>query len=120
MAEALRPIVPEVRCRGISDLVLGERKFSGNSLRLKRANLLYHGTILYDFRLEWISRYLAMPPREPDYRKGRPHEEFLTNLPVPVSKIREAIRAAWAAVEPTSLGRAETSDGWLPSCPCPE
>jgi len=117
MAEALRPIAPGIRCRGISDLVLGERKFSGNSLRLKRANLLYHGTILYDFRLEWISRYLAMPPREPDYRNGRPHEEFVTNLPVPVSKIREAIRAAWAADEPTSLSHADASGDWPPTCP---
>jgi len=109
LAEALRPLVPEVRCRGISDLVLGERKFSGNSLRLKRHNLLYHGTILYDFRLEWIGRYLAMPPREPDYRNGRPHEQFVTNLPLHASEIRQAIQAAWAAFEPGSPALARPS-----------
>jgi len=100
LAGALRELAPEVRCRGISDLVLGERKFSGNSLRLKRENLVYHGTILYDFALEWIDRYLAMPPREPDYRNGRPHRQFVANLPVPAAAIREAIRAAWSATDP--------------------
>lgn len=112
MVDALRLLVPEVRCRGISDLVLGERKFSGNSLRLKRENLLYHGTILYNFPLEWIGRYLAMPPREPDYRKGRPHDEFVTNLPLPASQICEAIRAAWAAVDPGSPTQARPSQAW--------
>jgi len=100
LAGALEALAREVRCRGISDLTLGAKKFSGNSLRLKRENLVYHGTILYDFPLEWLDRYLAMPPREPGYRNGRPHREFVANLPVPAAAIREAIRAAWSATEP--------------------
>ncbi len=112
LAEALRPLAPEVQCRGISDLVLGERKFSGNSLRVKRQNLLYHGTILYDFPLQWISRYLAMPPREPDYRGGRPHELFVTNLPIPAAAIREAIREIWDAERAESTGQACPSQVW--------
>ncbi len=100
LARALRALAPEVRCRGISDLVVGGQKFSGNSLRLKRENLLYHGTILYGFPVEWIDRYLAMPPRQPDYRNGRPHGQFVANLPLPAPAIREAIRTAWAATDP--------------------
>ena len=30
---------------------MGELKFSGNSLRVRRTHLLYHGTLLYDFSL---------------------------------------------------------------------
>jgi len=63
LALALQPLVPEVRRRGISELFLGNRKFSGNSMRVKRAHLLYHGTLLYDFPVERIGRLLAMPPR---------------------------------------------------------
>jgi lipoate-protein ligase A len=111
LAGALKALAPEVRCRGISDLALGEKKFSGNSLRLKRENLVYHGTILYDFSLEWIDRYLAMPPREPDYRNGRPHRDFVANLPVPAAAIREAIRTAWAATDPcTDWPRTRTEE----------
>ncbi len=106
LADALRPLVPGVCCRGTSDLAIGdggaapERKCSGNSLRLKRDHLLYHGTLLYDFPLEWAERLLAMPPREPDYRRGRNHGAFLGNLPVGAAAIRGALRAAWDAAEP--------------------
>jgi len=106
LAEALRPLVPAVRCRGTSDLAIGdacsaeERKFSGNSLRLKRDHVLYHGTLLYDFPLEWAERLLAMPPRQPDYRRGRTHGSFLGNLPLEAAAIRRVVRAAWDAGEP--------------------
>ena len=51
MAAALGQRTPGVCCRGISDLVVGDLKFSGNSVRCKRQYLLYHGTLLYDFPL---------------------------------------------------------------------
>ena len=100
LAAAIEPLVPGVRCRGISDLALGQRKVSGNSVRCKREHLLYHGTLLYNFRLELIDRCLAMPPRQPDYRAGRPHAEFVANLPLAPSDIRAALAAAWNATEP--------------------
>ena len=100
LAAALRPLVPEVGCRGTSDLAIGGQKFSGNSLRCRRDHLLYHGTLLYDFPLELIGRCLAAPPRMPDYRQGREHAEFLTNLPLPRSAIRGALISAFAAEEP--------------------
>ena len=81
LAAALRPLAPDVQCRGTSDLALGEWKFSGNSVRCRRDHFLYHGTLLYDFPLELIDRCLAMPPRMPDYRAGRPHSDFVANLP---------------------------------------
>ena len=101
---ALRPLVPGVACRGTSDLVLGDRKFSGNSVRVKRTHLLYHGTLLYDFPLDLIEQCLAMPPRQPDYRHDRPHGLFVTNLPLAAATIRAAVSGAWLD-EP--LGRAK-------------
>jgi len=100
LASALRPLVPEVACRGISDLAMGELKFSGNSVRCKRDHLLYHGTVLYEFPLELIDRCLAMPSRQPGYRNGREHRAFVTNLPVSAAAIRRALVAAWDANQP--------------------
>jgi lipoate-protein ligase A len=62
--------------------------------------LLYHGTLLYDFPLELIATCLATPPRQPDYRAGRSHLEFITNLPVDVKSLRCALISAWSADEP--------------------
>jgi lipoate-protein ligase A len=100
MAEALRPLVPHVAWEGTSDLALDGRKFSGNSLRLKRRHVLYHGTLLYDFALESVLRFLRPPPREPAYRGGRGHADFLTNLPVSRAAIERALLTAWQAHEP--------------------
>ncbi|HET6882710.1 MAG TPA: lipoate--protein ligase family protein [Pirellulales bacterium] len=81
--------------RGTSDLTLGNRKFSGNSVRVRREHLLYHGTLLYDFPLERIADCLRMPPRQPDYRDGRVHEQFVTNLPLSRDTLRHALVEAW-------------------------
>jgi len=97
MAAALRASVPGVAYGGISDLAFGRRKFSGNSLRLKRDHLLYHGTLLYDFPLELIGRCLKAPPRQPEYRSGRSHREFLANLPLARTSICHALITAWEA-----------------------
>ena len=81
---------------GISDLVTRDKlKFSGNSMRCLRGHLLYHGTVLYDFPLERMSRYLSAPPREPDYRRGREHANFVANLPLPREEIRRALIECW-------------------------
>jgi lipoate-protein ligase A len=100
IAAALRGLTPGVERRGTSDLAIGSRKFSGNSVRSKRDHMLYHGTLLYDFPLELIARLLTMPPRQPDYREARGHESFVTNLPLTRSAIREALITAWQAAEP--------------------
>ncbi|MEN6556776.1 MAG: lipoate--protein ligase family protein [Thermoguttaceae bacterium] len=100
MVEALATLVPGVRCDGTSDLALGTCKFSGNSVRRRRGHLLYHGTLLYDFPLPWIDRWLTMPPRTPSYREGRPHDRFVVNLPVSAEAIREALKKAWDAETP--------------------
>ena len=38
------------------------------------------GTILYDFDLRMIARYLQMPKDIPDYRRGRGHDDFVANI----------------------------------------
>jgi len=100
LASALEIRVPGVQCRGTSDLAVGELKFSGNSARCRRNHLLYHGTLLYDFPLRLIERCLKMPPRTPDYRAGRTHDGFVTNLPIRAEAIRQILAEAFDAREP--------------------
>jgi lipoate-protein ligase A len=69
-------------------------------LRCKRAHLLYHGTLLYAFPLETVTRWLAPPPRQPDYRDNRPHGDFIRNLAVDPAALRRSLANAWEAHEP--------------------
>lgn len=100
-----------VRVDGISDLVVGNRKFSGNSQRWQKNALLHHGTILYDFDLAQIDRYLQFPSRQPDYRADRHHHEFVTNLPTTKSTVVSTLTSTWHAsagcAVPLELARAD-------------
>ncbi|AFM13502.1 lipoate--protein ligase family protein [Turneriella parva] len=74
-----------VAVRGYSDLGYGVRgdvrKFSGNAQCRKRGWLMLHGTLVYAKQaLRQIPWYLKMPPKQPAYRAGRPHREFMTNV----------------------------------------
>ncbi len=101
LADALRSLDADLEISGISDLTRHGRKFSGNSLRCKRNHVLYHGTILYDFSLPSIGRYLKTPPRQPDYRRQRPHDAFVGNFPANQEALRHVIRQAWQADQAT-------------------
>jgi lipoate---protein ligase len=107
LVAALDPLVPGVIRRGTSDLVLVERKFSGNSLRVRRDWLLYHGTLLYSFPLRLIEACLGAPARQPAYRAGRGHVAFVRNLPLSASVIRTALVSTFAADEPLANWPAE-------------
>ena len=101
LARALSRLATGVEMQGASDLTLRGRKFSGNSLRIKRNHFLYHGTILYDFDLPLISQLLRMPPRRPDYRADRAHEDFVLNLQASRAELVKALCAAFDATKET-------------------
>ncbi len=96
---AVRIQDPHVEMQGTCDLTIGDRKFSGNSVRISRQHLLYHGTILYNADLEFISRCLATPPRQPEYRRQRPHSDFITNLNVDSGRLIADIERSFCAME---------------------
>ena len=91
LATVLARHAPGLTRAGISDLALAGRKVSGNSLRCQRTHLLYHGTLLYGLDLELVGHYLHMPPREPDYRSGRGHADFLAQLPMSREELTAAV-----------------------------
>lgn len=65
---------------GISDIVFGEKKVAGTSLFRSRNYLLYQASILVDLDIQLVGKLLRHPTREPDYRRGRPHSDFLAGL----------------------------------------
>jgi len=96
--EALAKLLKkEVSVRGHTDLTLGELKFSGNAQRRKRGWLLFHGSFLLDFDIARLEDALKIPEKQPAYRQNRPHASFVTNLKVPPSKVKEALKKIWGA-----------------------
>ncbi len=69
-----------VEHRGISDLAIRDRKILGTSIYRRRLTLFYQASLLVSNDLALFGRYLTMPERVPDYRKGRDHAEFCTTL----------------------------------------
>jgi len=82
LAERLSARGPRVRHAALSDLAWRGRKVGGSAQKRARRWLLHHGTILFALDVALLSRYLAHPPSEPAYRAGRPHGEFVANLPL--------------------------------------
>jgi lipoate-protein ligase A len=72
--------LPGVEQRGVSDLAVGGRKIGGSCVHRMRGLLYYSTTLLVDPDWDRITRYLPHPPREPEYRAGRRHREFLASL----------------------------------------
>ena len=122
LARELGAFVFGIRRAGTSDLVVADRKVSGNALRIKRRAVLYHGTLLDSLDLELVSRVLKHPPREPGYRAGREHAFFLSNLCLGRNVLELAIRRAFQANQVCShrpqqridqiLSKRYASDEW--------
>ncbi|MGI6296206.1 MAG: lipoate--protein ligase family protein [Armatimonadota bacterium] len=66
--------------RGISDVAVRELKISGNAQARKWRSILLHGTVLVDLDFDLLAAVLKHPAREPDYRRGRNHRDFLTTM----------------------------------------
>lgn len=95
IASSLAPLAAGITVCGTSDLVVDNRKFSGNSERWLKQAFLHHGTILYDFELSVMQRLLKQPTRQPDYRFQRPHQDFVTNISLSRDKIVECLVTTW-------------------------
>jgi lipoate-protein ligase A len=104
IAESIRARGPQAAVLGSGDLTLGGRKFAGSAQRRLRHNFLVHASVLYDFPLERVSRYTALPRRQPEYRANRSHAAFLTNLGLPRAVLVDAVRTAWGdPTEPAAV-----------------
>jgi lipoate---protein ligase len=90
--QSIRRAGRPVTLEGRGDLVLGDRKCGGSAQRRLKHWFIVHCSILYDFPIERIDRYLTIPRRQPEYRQGRAHHDFLSNLDLPRNILMDAIR----------------------------
>ena len=89
-----------VSLQGATDLTLDGLKFSGNSQRRRRHWLLFHGTFLLNLNIPLMQDFLPLPHRQPVYRWNRPHDQFVTNLPLEVPRLKQALCQTWDASDP--------------------
>jgi len=80
VVRALAQLGIEARHRGTSDVAVGDRKISGNAQARKWKAILLHGTLLVDIDRELMEAVLRHPRKEPDYRRGRAHGDFVVSL----------------------------------------
>ncbi len=72
--------IRDVHQKGISDIAVGIKKIMGSSIYRKDKTVFYHAVLNISESVAIISRYLKHPSKEPDYRQGRDHAEFVTSL----------------------------------------
>lgn len=89
-----------VEKKGHTDLAIGGVKFSGNAQRRRQKSVLFHGSFLLHLDMGLVEKALPFPSRQPDYRVGRSHADFLMNLKVPAPTLKNALQKSWQASQP--------------------
>ena len=108
ICEALAKLGISARHKGISDMAVRGRKFSGNAQKRRRRHILHHGTILYSLDTEKIARYIREPEERPQYRGPRDHHTFLAALPLTPQEIKSALCEAFGVeAQPTKPAHNE-------------
>jgi lipoate-protein ligase A len=72
--------IRELRADGISDICIGAKKILGSSIYRNKDIVLYHAVLNRSESTDILERYLKHPPKEPEYRRGRGHGDFVTSL----------------------------------------
>lgn len=93
---------------GISDLVVADRKIGGSCFYRTKDLAYYSAAILVTPDLDLMTNYLAHPPREPDYRRGRSHRDFVAGIEhfIPGMTVERLARDLTAALDRSILTRA--------------
>ncbi len=97
--------VPGVTREGVSDLARGGRKIGGSCLWRTQGLVYYSTTLLVRPDLDRVERYLPHPPREPAWRAGRRHRDFMGAIGPLVAPLDTAAFAALLgeALDPSAL-----------------
>lgn len=85
--------VNNLSTKGISDISIGSKKILGSAIFRSSESVFYHAVLNVKEDTNLISKYINHPDREPDYRLGRSHDEFVTSLwkenhPIEISQLK--------------------------------
>lgn len=72
--------IHDLSMMGISDITISGKKILGSAIYRTKNALLYHAVLNLGEPSVTFERYLKHPAKEPEYRKGRSHTEFVTSL----------------------------------------
>jgi lipoate---protein ligase len=83
--------------KGVSDISFRDKKILGSSIYRRRDRVLYHAVLNVSEDIGMIEKFIKHPPKEPDYRKGRSHRDFVTSLhelgfEVPINDLAETLK----------------------------
>lgn len=98
-----------VEAGGISDLVMGGRKVSGNAQRRRKRFILHHGTLLHGLNGDMMGRCLREPVQRPEYRGERRHADFVDILPLDGMRLRHLLTTEFEAASGSGLLPEESS-----------
>jgi lipoate-protein ligase A len=79
--------IADLNQQGHSDICIRDRKILGSSMYRSKELLFYTASLMVSNQLHIIDQYLKHPSKEPDYRRRRTHQEFLTTIANEYSEI---------------------------------
>lgn len=65
---------------GFSDITINGKKICGSAMYQNREQIVFHAVLNVKESSDLIEKYLKYPERQPDYRSGRSHSDFVTSL----------------------------------------
>jgi lipoate-protein ligase A len=94
---ALQPLLPgkALALGGDGDLTVEGRKVLGSAQKRLVRCFLFHASLLLDLDIGLVADLLPPPSKEPSYREGRDHRNFLTNLNLPAEPVIAAVAREW-------------------------
>jgi lipoate---protein ligase len=66
--------------KGISDIAIKDKKILGSAIYRNHQKVFYHAVLNVAERTDLMEKYIKHPVKEPDYRIGRSHTDFVTSL----------------------------------------
>ncbi|HLF17277.1 MAG TPA: lipoate--protein ligase family protein [Candidatus Omnitrophota bacterium] len=101
IVEALKSTGVEADYFPVSDIALkrNRKKISGNAQKRGRHFIMHHGTVLLDFDLPLIEKYLTMPEDIPEYRQKRGHLDFVSNTGISSRQFKDALKASFGVTQ---------------------
>lgn len=94
VCSALKQMGRAVTVEPPGDVVLADYKAGGTARKHVRGAMLWHLVLQCKGEIDLIQRLLAHPPREPVYRRGRKHAEFVRPLDLDVLPVASAVQSA--------------------------